>query len=370
MRNNILIFCGLLICLACNTCKQLFKEPSVYIPYKIPDKLADGWETASLAVQGMRLAPIDSMTKLIATDHYKNIHSVVIIKNNKLVYENYFNGYDRNMVHNLYSASKSFTSALVGVAIDKGFIPDTNTPIMPYFPEYSSYFEGPDKQNITIRHLLTMSSGLECNDWDPRSPAQEDKLYKQKDVLQGLFKVPMVYKPDSATQYCSAGVIALAHIISKTTGQNYTDFAKKSLLEPLGIEQYRWTFREKGRIDRPDQIFLKTRDMCKFGQLYLDGGNWKGQQLISKTWVEASWKPRKHLGNGEYGFLWWLFPGSINGEKVYVYAAKGNGGQYVFVMPSLQLVVAITGGNLNSSYSEQGHALLYKYIIPANYPGK
>lgn len=370
MKHNFLIFSGLLFCLACSTCKQLFKEPSLYTPYKVPDMLNDGWSTASLEQQGMRLGPIDTMTRLIASDDFKNIHSVVIIKNDKLVYENYFNGYDRDMLHNLYSASKSFTSALVGVAIDKGFITDTNTRVMPYFPEYAHLFDSPEKQSITIKHLLTMSSGMSCNDWDPGSPAQEDKLYKKNDVLEGLFKVPMAYKPDSASQYCSAGVIALSNIISKTTGQNYTDFAKQSLLDPLGIHAYKWTFREKGRTDRPDQIFLRSRDMCKFGQLFLNGGQWKGKQLISKEWVDASWKSRKRLGNSEYGFLWWLFSGYINGEKVYAYTAKGNGGQYVFVMPALQLVVAITGGNLNSSYTDQGHTLLYRYIIPANFPAR
>lgn len=368
MKYNSLIFSCLLFCFVCSTCKQLFKEPSLYTAYMVPEGLADGWETSSLEVEGMRLGPIDTMTRLITVDHFKNIHAVVIVKNNKLVYENYFNGYDRDMVHNLYSASKSFTSALVGIAMDKGLMPDTNARILPHFPEYSQWFDSPEKQSITAKHLLTMSSGLSCNDWDQNSLAQEDKLYKRKDVLEGLFQVPMVYKPDSVAQYCSAGVMALSHIISKTTGQNYTDFAKQYLLDPLGIEQYKWTFREKNRIDRPDQIFLRPRDMCKFGQLYLDGGVWKGQRLISKSWVEASWKSRKRLGNTEYGFLWWLFAGNINGEKVYVYTAKGNGGQYIFVMPTLQLVVAITGGNLNSAYGEQGHTLLYKYIIPANYP--
>lgn len=368
MKQTFLITATLALCLALSTCKQLFQEPKLDNTYRVPESTNDGWETSSLSAEGMREAPIDSMTRLILTDYFKNIHSVVIIKNNKLVYENYFNGYDRDMLHNLYSASKSFTSAVVGLAIDKDFIPDTNERIFPHFPEYTPLpNDSPEKQSITIRHLLTMSSGLSCNDWDAGSPAAEEKLYKNKDVLKSLFGVPMAYAPDSVTQYCSGGVITLSNLISKTTGQDYGAFAKQYILDPLGIQNYKWNFREKNRTDRPDQIFLRPRDIAKFGQLYLNNGIWQGQQIISKDWIVASWKPHTKFGPVEYGFLWWLYSGTINGEKTYVYTAQGNGGQYIFVMPTLNLVVAITGGNINSPYSGQGRTLMYKFIIPSNF---
>lgn len=368
MKQTFLITGMLALCLAVSTCKQLLKEPKLDYAYRVPESTNDGWETSTLSAEGMRVAPIDSMTRLILTDYFKNIHGVVIVKNDKLVYENYFNGYDRDMLHNLYSASKSFTSAVVGVAIDKGFIADTNERIFPHFPEYAPVAnDSPEKQSITVKHLLTMSSGLSCNDWDASSPAAEEKLYKNKDVLKSLFEVPMVYAPDSVTQYCSGGVIMLSNLISKTTGQDYGAFAKQYLLDPLGIRDYKWNFREKNRTDRPDQIFLRPRDMCKFGQLYLNQGQWKNQQLISEEWIAASWKPHTKFGLVEYGFLWWLYTGTINGEKTYVYTASGNGGQYIFVMPTLNLVVAITGGNLNSGYTQQGQTLFYKFIIPANF---
>ncbi|MBO9701830.1 MAG: serine hydrolase [Sporocytophaga sp.] len=351
----------------CISCHQLFDKPGVNYQYSIPDSLNDGLEVSSIEKEGLKKEYIVQMTNQIITDEYKNIHSVVVVKNNKLVYENYFNGYDREILHNLYSASKSFTSALVGIAIDNGFIPDTNAKVLPYFPEYTPVENNnSEKQGITIRHLLTMSSGLACDDWNESSPGRENNLYKQKDILKYLWNLPLITSPGSNPSYCSGGAITLSNIISKSTGQNYTDFAKATILDPLGITKYDWNYREKNRHDRPDQIYLRPRDMAKFGMVYLNGGKWKNRQIIPKLWVDASLQPKVKLGGLDYGFLWWMHPGTINGKQTYVYNASGNGGQFIFVIPELNMVVAMTGGNLDSSYTNQGLSILFNYIIPAN----
>lgn len=349
-----------------NSCGPHFKQPDIHYRYSVPPETGDGLEVSSLAQEDMKEEQIVQMSNQLNVDFYKNIHSVVIVKNNKLVYENYYNGYDREMLHNLYSASKSFTSALIGIAIDKGFIADTNVKVLPYFPEYAPVQnDSKEKQDITIRHLLTMSSGLACDDWNESSPGNEKKLYKQDDILRYLWNLPLVSVPGEKASYCSGGVITLANIISKSTGQNYTDFAKTSILEPLNISKYNWNFREE-REDRPDQIYLRPRDMAKLGMLFLNEGKWKGRQIVSKEWVAASFQPKTQLGGLDYGFLWWIHTGTINGAKTHIYSASGNGGQFIYIVPALDMVVAMTGGNIDSPYTNQGFTLLSNYIIPAN----
>jgi CubicO group peptidase (beta-lactamase class C family) len=355
------------IALLLNSCKKLSENPGIY-QYSIPVQTDDGLEVSSLQAEGLKEEWIVEMTRGINADYYKNIHSVVIVKNNKLVYENYFNGYDRKMLHNLYSATKSFTSALIGIAIDKNLIPDTNTKVLPYFPEYAPFEnDSPQKEKISIRHLLTMSSGLACNDWDTGSPGRETTLYKNKDMLRFLWNLPMVSEPGENPMYCSGGVITLSNILSKSTGQTYTDFARSSVLEPLGINNYKWNFREKDRTDRPDEIFLRPRDMAKFGMLYLNEGKWQSNQIVSKEWVKASFEPKVQLRGINYGFLWWLHSGTLNGVKTTIYTASGNGGQFIYIIPTLNMVVVMTGGNIDSAYTSQGFSILYDYILPATF---
>ncbi len=359
------LLCLCALCCIFAGCKKLFDEPSLQYQYTAPEALSDGLETSSLEAEGLNKALIVQMTNQINLDAFKNIHSVVIVKNNKLVYEHYFNGYDREMLHNLYSDTKSVNSALVGIALDKGFIPDTNAKVLSYFPEYAPLKnDSPEKQSITIGHLLTMSSGLACNDWDASTPGAERNLYKEKNMLHYLWDLPLTHTPGTTPQYCSGGVITLVNILSKTCGQHYTEFAKTSLLDPLSITHYKWGYRENSPSD-PDQIYMRPRDMAKFGMLYLNDGVWNNQQIVSKVWVDASFEPKVTLGNTPYGFLWWLHSGTLNGGKVAVYTASGNGGQFIYIVPSLNMVVAMTGGNLDSGYTAQGYSILYNYIFPA-----
>lgn len=367
MKRILFLFFTLLVCSFFNSCKKLFDQPDIQYQYAIPEATNDGLNVSDLTSEGMRKEIIVQLTNQINIDYFKNIHSLVIVKNNKLVYENYFNGYDREMLHNLYSASKSFTSALVGIAIDKGFIPDTNTKILPYFQEYAPFdYDSPEKQNITIRNLLTMTSGIECNDWDPASAGGEEKLYTRKGILRYLLNLPMTDAPGSNPKYCSGGVMLLSNIISKTTGQNYAAFAKSVILEPLGITKYKFNYREKNEQDTPDQIYMRPRDMAKFGMLFLNNGKWNNNQLVSSEWINSSLQPRVKLGNIDYGYLWWSRSVFINGASTRIYWAMGNGGQFIYIIPSLNLVVAITGGNIDSPYTDQGGIILSNYIIPAN----
>lgn len=348
-----------------SVCSDLTNQPDIRYKYVVPEQLEDGLAVSSLESAGISPAYLEELTNQINVDTYKNIHGLIIVKNNQLVYENYFHGYERTRLHNLYSASKSVNSALIGIAHDKGLIKDLDQKVVAYFPEYLPLANAdPRKQEITIKHLLTMSSGLECNDWNSNSRGQEEKAYKEDDVVKFTLDLPMVSNSGKNATYCSGGVIMLANIISKVAGEPHATFADRNLLAPLGITHYKWGFREK-RQDRPDQIFLEPRDMAKFGMLFLNGGKWQGKQIISEEWVNASTQKQINLQGFDYGYLWWRHTFKLNSQSIETFSAQGNGGQFIFVFPSLQMIAVMTGGNINSPLTSQPFDILAKYILPA-----
>lgn len=346
------------------SCKK-FNDPPISTGYRIPERGTDGIAVDDAAKHGMKKEYLAALTNQTRTDVFKGIHSVLVLKNDRLIYEEYFNGYDRNTLHNLYSASKSFTSILTGITIDKKYI-TLEDPVLSKFPEYSPIAnDSPDKQAVTVRHLLTMTSGLPCNEQDPSSPGQEENLYTKNDLIKYLWDLPMAHAPGTTPAYCSGGVITLAALISKSAGKNYTDFAVQTILTPLGITDYDWNFREENRTDRPDEIFLRPRDMGKFGLLMLHKGIWNNQQIVSEKWINESTTKKVFLNGFDYGYLWWLRTITIKGQTMPLISAEGNGGQFIFILPTLNMVMVSTGGNINSPLSAQGFSILYNFIIPA-----
>lgn len=364
MKRYICIFilsAGTLILFAC----KKFNDPPVSIGYRVPRSSNDDISVSDAGSMGINKEYLSILTNQLRMDQFKGIHSVLAFKNDTLIYEEYFNGYDKNTLHNLYSASKSFTSVLTGIAVDKGLMRLEDT-VLARFPEYMPVAnDSPEKESITVRHLLTMSSGLPCNDHDPSSAGQEEKLYTKNDVVKYLWDLPMENPPGTVPSYCSGGVITLAALISKSTGENYTDFATQTILAPLGITDYGWNFRNKDKTDRPDEIFLRPRDMGKFGLLILHNGIWNNKQLVSEQWIQASTSKKVSLNGFDYGYLWWLRTITIKGHTMPLISAEGNGGQYIFILPTLNMVVITTAGNIDSPLSSQGFSILYNYIIPA-----
>ena len=357
----IILYTGILILLSC----KKFNDPPIAIGYRIPESSTDGIAVDDAAKHGMKKEYLAALTNHTRTDAFKGIHSVLVLKNDTLIYEEYFNGYDKNTLHNLYSASKSFTSILTGIAIDKGAL-KLSDPVLPWFPEYAPVSNNsPSKQAVTVSNLLTMSSGLACNDQDPSSPGQDNNIYKQDDVLKYLWNLPMENAPGTTPSYCSGGVITLAALISKSTHTTYTDFAEQTILTPLEIYDYTWNFRNIDKTDRPDEIFLRPRDMGKFGLLILHKGLWGNQQIVSEQWINESTTKKVFLKGFDYGYLWWLRTITIKGQTMPLISAEGNGGQFIFILPTLNMVMVSTGGNIDSPLSGQGFSILYDFIIPA-----
>jgi CubicO group peptidase (beta-lactamase class C family) len=389
------LFCVCLIILsavtACST-----EKPAI----PAPEKLGDGWETAGLADVEIDEEPIRETIERIRDGTYPNVHSVLIVKDGKLVFEDYFAGYtfdylgdqfkgeytdfDVASLHNLASVTKSFTSALVGIAIEQGFIRDEQEPIVKFFPEYA-HLKTVGHSRITLEHLLTMTSGLEWNElevWLGDIRHDLIQLFIVPDPLAYILSKPVVAEPGSTWYYNGGGVILLGEVIRKASGLRIDDFSAKYLFAPLGIKDYQWDHVNPDIIHASGNLQLCPRDMAKFGQLFLNGGTWKGERIVPAEWVETSTSAHVPIRWGSigsslgeeytdlaqtegdrYGYLWWLKTFRANGRKVPSFYADGWGGQSIIVFPSLEMVAVFTGGNYVGH--EPVDDIVTHHILPA-----
>ncbi len=360
MRSRMIIFMqALIICsLSCDD-NSTTNYDIVYM-YTIPTQTDDGWEIASLTEVGMDETPITQFMNELLNNIEHKIHSILIIKDGQLVFEEYFPGYsfyhgpltefDRGTKHNLASVTKSFTSALIGLTIDHGFIQDVNQKVLSFFPEYNE-LKNEEKNKVTLEHLLTMTSGLEWDEstypyTDPRNDLVQ--LFYQSDPIRFILNKPIVTEPGTQFHYSSGSTNVLGEIIRKATGLRADDFAGEYLFSPLGITNYKWEELPNNVLYTSGDLKLRPRDMAKLGDLYLHEGSWKGTQIISEWWVEASTKSfisaLPDWVNWEYGYKWWLYTYEINSEQIESFSAKGWGGQTIIVFPSLDMVVVTTAG--------------------------
>jgi len=341
----------------------LDSSPYLY-KYTVPKDNSDGLQTASLDNTKLDKGLLSKMvTKVVAGD-YPNVHSILLVKGGKLVFEEYFYEYTEDSLHELRSASKSFISALTGIAINKGVIKSVNSRVLPYFTEYKITDGYELKKKITIRNLLTNQSGLDCDISNELSAGNETTMNNSDDWVKFTLSLPMSDTPGGKGMYCSGNPITLGRIIEKASGSDLHDFANENLFKPLGINYFNWNFKpEKANAEDFCQLYLTPRSMAKFGLLYLNNGKWDGKQVISKEWVKESFAKHSVIQNVNYGYLWWLK--YIDAEEVRYegYAAQGNGGQRIFLFPKEDLVVVITGGNYNSK--SPSDELISKYILPA-----
>ncbi|HEX2908509.1 MAG TPA: serine hydrolase, partial [Phototrophicaceae bacterium] len=316
----------------------------------------EGWTTSTPEAQGLNSAKLAEMIEnIVVTD--LNIHSVLVVRNGALVLEAYRYPHTAETLHHIYSCTKSFTSALVGIAQEQGFISSIEQPLLDFFPERTVANLDEAKKSITIEHLLTMSSGL---DWPGGilEPIMGD-LRASDDWLQFVLDRPVSSNPGEQFLYNSGGSNLLAAIVETATGQPMLDFAEENLFKPLGITHLSWQTDPQGHYLGGWGLHLEPRDMAKFGYLYLNGGQWDGQQIIPAEWVATS--TQKHISSQPlsdgYGYQWWV---DHNGY----YMALGYGGQYILVYPEKNLVVVFTSGLAPTSFS-QPESFFERFILPA-----
>ena len=282
-----------------------------------------------------------------------NLDGVLIIRHGTIVTETYFPPFQQDTKHELYSCTKSFISALMGIAIDKGYIDGIDQPMLDFFPERTFANSDARKTAMTLENLLTMTSGL---DWEEGDPIYA-QMMRSPDWVQFVLDTPMAVEPGSQFNYCSGCSHVLSAIVQATTGTSTLDFAQAYLFEPLGISDVYWYADPDGIANGGWGLRLTPRDMAKLGYLYLHHGVWDGQQIVSTEWVSASVKAHVQAEDElDYGYQWWVYP-ALN-----AYTARGRGGQLIFVMPDLDIVVVFT------AEIEDGHVLLElieDFIVPA-----
>ncbi|MVM30951.1 serine hydrolase [Spirosoma sp. HMF4905] len=337
---------------------------SLVYTYHPPSPNEDGLMVGNLRQSGLDAALLTTMVDKIIKGIYPNIHSVLIIKDGRLVFEEYFYEYNQQRLHQLRSATKSFISALTGIAIDQGYITSVNAPVLPFFPEYQVANNSPAKQAITIAHLLANQSGLDCDVANEHSIGNETQMDYSADWVKYTLDLPMSDVPGGKGMYCSGNPITVGRIIEKQTHQSLPKFATQRLFTPLGITQFDWHFQpDSSSAETYCQLSLRPRDMAKFGLLYLNKGVWQGKQLLSQDWVTASFTKHSVVQNVNYGYLWWLKYLNANGTRFEGMAAQGNGGQRIYIWPTLHMVTVITGGNFNQQ--SPADELLANYILKA-----
>ncbi len=333
--------------------------------YQQPPTLDDGWEANNLKSQQVDTALIYTLFNQLQTRENK-MHSVLLVKNGQLIIEEYFNGYSADQSHDLRSTTKSIRSILMGIAIDEGFIASVDDPIAKYLKNPAPTKNLDErKKAITIRHLLTMLSGLDCNDWDKKSKGQEDRVYKKKDWLQYTLNLPMVNDPGTVANYCSMGAVLVAEIISQASGMTIDKFARKYLFEPMGIHNLQWGHTSnKEVIPSAKRLYLTPRDMAKVGQLILNEGKWNSKQVVSEKWVEEATTPKTKITGIDYGYLWWNLPFKVGNDSIIAKTATGNGGQYIIVIPEMDMVAVFTGGAYNSEEDKLPFAIMRNAFLP------
>jgi CubicO group peptidase (beta-lactamase class C family) len=332
--------------------------------YHQPKLVKDGLITASIDNTELDKNLLHEMMVKIIDGKYPNVHSILILKDGKLVFEEYFYEHTIDKLHELRSATKSFVSALTGIAIDKGFIKSKNEKVLSFFPEYELANNSEYKKKITIENLLTNQSGLDCDVSNPNSVGNETTMNNSDDWVKFTLDLPMVDSPGGKGMYCSGNPITLGKIIEKTTKQSLPEFAKQNLFHPLGIKNFVWNFKpDKSSVETFCQVYLTSRAMAKFGLLYLNKGNWNGKQIISKDWVQQSLRKHSVVQGVDYGYLWWNKYLEVNGTRYYTFGAQGNGGQKIYLLQEQNMVIVITGGNYNSQ--SPSDELIKKFVLPA-----
>lgn len=341
------------------------------------------WQTAKLADVGMDPQYLTDFEYII-NSKYKNINGIVVVRKGYIVYERYYNGYCSIDTHNVASVTKSFISALIGIAIDGGYIKSVDQKVMDFFPEYLSDSDNILKRTITIKHLLTMTAPF------PWKQEPLDRLRRQKDwvkyTLDQLGRNGQIGK----FQYSTAGVHLLSAIITRATGMTAREFANKHLFKPIGIKEisdYKmksfklddvfgknitgWIKDPQGNTSGGWGLTITPRDMARFGFLYLNHGVWDSKHIVSEKWIDEStswdnkqiisekWIESTAMNTCKYGYLWWLF----NLENTLGYTAAGSGGNHIFCIPKKDLVVVIASKIIQKP--QDRWTLLEKYIIPS-----
>jgi CubicO group peptidase (beta-lactamase class C family) len=333
-----------------------------------PIQPGSGWQVSRDTYDKER---IRELKRTIAEDLYKQITSVVVIKHGELLIEEYFNGANRSTLHDTRSVGKSFASTMMGIAIGDGHIRSESQTLKDFYDLRRFANHSPKKESVTIKSLLTMSSGFDANDDDESSPGNEEKMYPTSDWIRFALDLPMDDKTGVGEKwrYFTAGVVVLGDIIHKSVPGGLERYADQKLFQPLGITKYEWQYTPQKVANTAGGLRMSALDFAKYGQLHKNGGQWDGKQIIPRTWVEKTFTKQVRRGpgdDGHYGSLFWYGIFNSKGKQHEVFFATGNGGNKIFVFRDQPLVVVITATAYGKWYMHrQATSMMERYILPA-----
>jgi CubicO group peptidase (beta-lactamase class C family) len=321
-------------------------------------RLTNGWQSSSPEAQGMDGEQLRAMVDTIEEDD-KSIRSVIVVRNGYVVLEEYFPPFEAGTKHVVRSVSKSITSALIGIAIEQGYIQGVDQPLLDLLPGREVANLDTDKEAVTLEQVLMMANGLECRDSYLHRWRGIREMDQTDDWVQYMLDLPMSETPGTRFEYCNGGTFLLSAIIQENTGITAFDFAKAHLFDPLGITDVAWEANPQGMNLGFTGVEMAPLDMAKFGYLYLNAGMWDGDQIVPASWVETSMQGHISAGtlSDEYGYQWWV------DRRGYV-MALGYGGQYIVIVPEENLVV-VFASELNEREFFTPETLLNTFIIPA-----
>jgi CubicO group peptidase (beta-lactamase class C family) len=347
-RNSFLAgMCAIaLFVISCNANPATVVSPPNYWP-------TDGWQTDSPENHGFDQKKLSEIGRNIPKD-LPFLDSLIIIRNGYIVYESYHNGYGQNQLHDIASVTKSWTSALVGVAQKQGKITSLDEPLSSLLPEYFTENKFADKREITLRQLLMMRSGIDFSEDVLNSGGYGGEELLAGDLTAFGLEFPMAYTPGETWNYSTLDTQLISAIMKRATGESLESYAVSNLFEPMGIENYAWMEDGMGTTIAGQNLSMAPRDMAKLGLLYLHGGNWDGNQLVPADWVKLSltpqgdayYPPTEKVEKIEwYGYQWWTWKSDwFFGYRAF--EARGYGGQWVTVFPELDMIL-VTNANLN-----------------------
>jgi len=353
------IFYGLLILFLFFSCKEENPSPVNFIDYEIPYyELLDQQK-------------LQELNEVINNGVYGDIHSLIILRNDKIVFENYYSNYQRDDLHQVGSITQSIVSTLVGTAMLENINLSLDAKIIDLLPEYSQYFvDIPQKDQIEIRHLLANNSGLWWDEWTYPFGSEENDAYVMSisdDWIRNVLSTPMIREPGFEFNYNSGNGILMAPILQQITGKELEQYAKEKLFEPLEIADWKWEKIPGEYVNASWGLHMRPIDLAKIGYLFLRNGVWNENIIFDENWRNRSTRNRSNVSNYyNYGYFWWRFTyladvvQRINTNDVFF--AWGDGGQFLFVIPHQEMVVVTTAGNYGNN-DIMSIAMLRDYIF-------